>query len=894
MSKVAEKVILSSLVVLFCGLIALIVIVARQANTIAANELYSLKSYEDKWVEIYNYTAPSVVVVQYFAENEEVKVGTGFFLTNDGYICTCAHVVLDLEFNASATAKIIVTVNNGTDSHNNYDAQLVGFDGHGDVAILKIDNGDYSTPPVTIVTDIKENLVAYDVMVIGCIFGIDYESCAMGNIRDQKWTDPTGIHQLSCLLTSVPTSKGNSGSPIFDNVGRCLGMHQNSFQPVPTNNLFVKDEVRLTEDPVRPDFAGDVTELEQMDMMQEIDKLDMVQEIDKLDMVQEIDNMDMNQMDEMKSTETIVASMNLTQDSLTENVGSFLDLSGPSAATTSSELTSIGSTFGGGLTGRNLHAIAFAIITKHQKGVANEDDTDIKYIEKGWVGFLAKTNTPLNYIEMQQSINTGDTSRKHAISQLKDAYTGGGLIVDQIGDPKVAQQLKRGDVVIAIDGISVGPFGYQSSPGDIAHFKSPGQKVELTVYRKGTIETVPIELVPYPTELDRPYGTLQAVKLGLFGRIPGVDITGESPRSRDWIYKTAFSDVIFKKEDAKFTTEFHRLLSKPNNYEYKIIRDLWKKVKDNPNPSEKDLESYRTQLTGMQSNIDQFERDGIDASQFQKYHQSEEEFYGSQLRKIAKGLKYWLLGPLQRIELNNLNSLATGMQKFHREKKSALDTTLTWVKQIQTLVIKLCPWSIKPKATYKPKEGKLMTFTAEYLDELTQDSMDGETKVILKLQTLFKSYGFSSFEYNTFAKLQTDKGVYASKSLGGYSTTDTGSTIYTLDPRVWKQYPNAFYNPNIFFNTSAEKVNIPESLRTELNPLSNSSDMAKLQMFIQYQSETKKEFVTFAYSTDADFKENSLFASTTSGGYDKTNKDKAHFTMYALVDPISVSNFREY
>jgi S1-C subfamily serine protease len=692
MPKVSEKVILSSLVLLLCGLIALIVVVARQANTIAANELYSLKSYEDKWVEIYNYTAPSVVVVQYFAENEEVKVGTGFFLTNDGYICTCAHVVLDLEFNASATAKIIVTVNNGTDSHNNYDAQLVGFDGHGDVAILKIDNGDYSTPPVTIVTDIKENLVAYDVMVIGCIFGIDYESCAMGNIRDQKWTDPTGIHQLSCLLTSVPTSKGNSGSPIFDNVGRCLGMHQNSFQPVPTNNLFVKDEVRLTEDPVRPDFAGDVTELEQMDMMQEIDKLDMVQEIDKLDMVQEIDNMDMNQMDEMKSTETIVASMNLTQDSLTENVGSFLDLSGPSAATTSSELTSIGSTFGGGLTGRNLHAIAFAIITKHQKGVANEDDTDTKYIEKGWVGFLAKTNTPLNYIEMQQSINTGDTSRKHAISQLKDAYTGGGLIVDQIGDPKVAQQLKRGDVVIAIDGISVGPFGYQSSPGDIAHFKSPGQKVNLTVYRKGTIETVPIELVPYPTELDRPYGTLQSwwgiqrrgnlnnvsdsfsnVLERLVNKFHSSD---ESEESKKWIMDAHIGRDPIKEQIQYSVTTENKIKSWINNQKgplYAFFQDYNNYRPETDKANAWFLGKAEPWLLGIEElrthahRVSTLREAVIESENLAVYYRDRAKFYQFQVKKIQRILDAWWLpkSPEQITELRVIKYWALNLfEKF--------------------------------------------------------------------------------------------------------------------------------------------------------------------------------------------------------------------------------------
>jgi S1-C subfamily serine protease len=520
MPKVAEKVILSSLVLLLCGLIALIVVVARQANTIAANELYSLKTYDDKWVDIYNYNAPSVVVVQYFPENEDVKVGTGFFLTEDGYICTCAHAVMDASSNVSST--IIVTVNitdsSGATSHNNYNATLVGFDGHGDVAILKIDPGNYSTPPVTLVTDITENLVAYDVMVIGCIFGIDYESCAMGNVRDQKWTDPTGRHQLSCLLTSVPTSAGNSGSPIFDVMGRCLGMHQNSFQPGPTNNWSIQNESSLTSEPVN---GG----LDSMARLMEETPVDGVQEVNMDDTVMPKDagsdtSTELTPMDKIESSKaTVEATGDLFEKSMAEK-----DTTGaPGAADPSSttEQGSIGSTFGGGITAKNLHAIAFAIIDKHQNKdspqVEKLEDGTLKYNQKGWIGFFFRTNTPLNYINFQQYV-LGNL-RKDAISKLKTAYKGGGLIVEAIYDPAVAKDLKPGNVIIAIDGVPVGPFGYQSSPGDITYSKTPGQTVKLTVEVDGVINTITVGLVPYPALLDRPYGELQSNIFTELGKI---------------------------------------------------------------------------------------------------------------------------------------------------------------------------------------------------------------------------------------------------------------------------------------------------------------------------------------------------------------------------------------
>jgi S1-C subfamily serine protease len=582
MPKVAEKVILSSVVLLFCGLIALIVVVARQANTIAANELYSLKSYDDKWVDIYNYNAPSVVVVQYFPENADVKVGTGFFLTEDGYICTCAHVVMDASSNVSSTNTIIVTVNttdsSGITSHNNYDATLVGFDGHGDVAILKIDPGSYATPPVTLVTDITENLVAYDVMVIGCIFGIDYESCAMGNVRDQKWTDPTGRHQLSCLLTSVPTSAGNSGSPIFDVMGRCLGMHQNSFQPGPTNNWSIQDEPSLTSEPVNGglDSMARLVEETPVGGVQEvyIDDTFMPKDTgsDTSTKLAPVDNIE-------SSKATVEAAGDLFEKAMAEkDTTGTLDVAGQSSAT---EQGSIGSTFGGGITAKNLHAIAFALIAKHQNKdspqVEKLEDGTLKYNQKGWIGFFFRTNTPLNYIDFQQTVL--GNSRKDAIRKLKDAYKGGGLIVEAVYDPDVAKVLQPGNVVIAIDGVPVGPFGYQSSPGDITHYKRPNQKVQLTVEAAGAISTITVGLVPYLALLDRPYGELQSNPFkslwSWFYKIqktPPVVITPPVRQKND---KIRYNDLVYIRcADNDNYMEIHGTACNANSWCVKLIQNI--------------------------------------------------------------------------------------------------------------------------------------------------------------------------------------------------------------------------------------------------------------------------------------------------------------------------------
>ena len=62
-------------------------------------------------------------------------------------------------------------------------------------------------------------------MIIGDPFGYDHQSCAVGHIRDARWTDTSLRTLLTCITTDVSTGPGNSGSPIINMKGECVGMH---------------------------------------------------------------------------------------------------------------------------------------------------------------------------------------------------------------------------------------------------------------------------------------------------------------------------------------------------------------------------------------------------------------------------------------------------------------------------------------------------------------------------------------------------------------------------------------------------------------------------------------------------------------------------------------------
>ena len=85
-------------------------------------------------------------------------VGSGFFISSDGYILTNHHVI-------DEASEIFVTLTDGTE----YKAKVVGSDERTDVALLKIDAKDMATLPIGTAADLKKG---QRVLAIGSPFGL--------------------------------------------------------------------------------------------------------------------------------------------------------------------------------------------------------------------------------------------------------------------------------------------------------------------------------------------------------------------------------------------------------------------------------------------------------------------------------------------------------------------------------------------------------------------------------------------------------------------------------------------------------------------------------------------------------------------------------------------------
>ena len=139
--------------------------------------------------------------------------GSGFIISEDGYIVTNYHVI-------DGATSIKVALNNG----DTYDAKLVGGEELNDVAVLKID-GVSGLKPV-VLGDSEDLVVGETVCTIGNALGTLSFSQTSGHVsstgRSITMSDGTVMNNM--IQTDCTINSGNSGGPLFDSYGRVVGI----------------------------------------------------------------------------------------------------------------------------------------------------------------------------------------------------------------------------------------------------------------------------------------------------------------------------------------------------------------------------------------------------------------------------------------------------------------------------------------------------------------------------------------------------------------------------------------------------------------------------------------------------------------------------------------------
>ena len=137
------------------------------------------------------------------------SLGSGFIISEDGYILTNHHVIADAD-------EVIVRLSNREE----YVARVVGSDKASDVAVLKVEAEGL---PVLKFGDSDDLKVGEWVLAIGSPFGFDH-SVTAGIVSAKGRSLPSDSY-VPFIQTDVAINPGNSGGPLFNLDGEVIGIN---------------------------------------------------------------------------------------------------------------------------------------------------------------------------------------------------------------------------------------------------------------------------------------------------------------------------------------------------------------------------------------------------------------------------------------------------------------------------------------------------------------------------------------------------------------------------------------------------------------------------------------------------------------------------------------------
>ncbi|MBR1739485.1 MAG: trypsin-like peptidase domain-containing protein [Ruminococcus sp.] len=173
----------------------------------------TLKTPSEVYAENVNSTVgiTTEMTTNYFGyTTTAAAAGSGFILTEDGYIVTNYHVI-------EGANSVKVALYDGTE----YDAEIIGGDESNDIAVLKI-NAEGLTP-VTIGSS-DELMVGESVAAIGNPLGELTFSFTTGVVSALDRSVTTESTTMDLIQTDCAINAGNSGGALFNMYGEVIGI----------------------------------------------------------------------------------------------------------------------------------------------------------------------------------------------------------------------------------------------------------------------------------------------------------------------------------------------------------------------------------------------------------------------------------------------------------------------------------------------------------------------------------------------------------------------------------------------------------------------------------------------------------------------------------------------
>ena len=169
--------------------------------------------------QVYAQNVDSVVAISATVQSTNIygqptqggSTGSGFVLTQDGYVVTNCHVV-------EGAASVSIITSDGSE----YPAQVVGYDDNNDVAVLKTEAEGLQ--PVTLGS--SSSLIIGDMVVaIGNPLGERTSTQTVGYVSGMGREVATDtLTTISMIQTDAAINPGNSGGPLFNMAGEVIGI----------------------------------------------------------------------------------------------------------------------------------------------------------------------------------------------------------------------------------------------------------------------------------------------------------------------------------------------------------------------------------------------------------------------------------------------------------------------------------------------------------------------------------------------------------------------------------------------------------------------------------------------------------------------------------------------
>ena len=181
------------------------VLTATSSGALTPSQVYAMNV--NSVVAISNQATTNI----YGQVTETASSGSGFIISEDGYVVSNYHVV------EGATTLTVITYD-GTE----YPAELVGYEQANDVALLKIDAAGLDAVSIG---SSDELIVGDQVVAIGNPLGELTSTLTVGYISAKDRTINTdGTYNINMMQTDAAINSGTSGGPLFKSDGEVVGI----------------------------------------------------------------------------------------------------------------------------------------------------------------------------------------------------------------------------------------------------------------------------------------------------------------------------------------------------------------------------------------------------------------------------------------------------------------------------------------------------------------------------------------------------------------------------------------------------------------------------------------------------------------------------------------------